>query len=72
MSIDIAQLDQRLSSVETALAQLQQKLGIAPSSPNWVEQISGSLADIPEGDYQQFLQCCRDVRTQDSAKDARP
>jgi len=62
MSIDIAQIDKRLSSVETALSQVQQMLGLAPSSANWVEQISGSLADIPEDDYQRFLECCRAVR----------
>ena len=32
MSIDIAQIDKRLSSVETALTQVQQKLGLAPSA----------------------------------------
>jgi hypothetical protein len=72
MSIDIAQIDQRLSSVETALMQVQQKLGLAPSSANWVEQISGSLADIPEDDYQEFLQCCRAVRNEDSTEELRP
>jgi hypothetical protein len=72
MSIDIGQIDKRLSSVETALSQVQQKLGLAPSSANWVEQVSGSLADIPEDDYQLFLQCCRAVRNGGSAEEARP
>ncbi len=62
MSIDIAQIDQRLTSVEAVLTQVQQKLGLAPSPANWVEQVSGSLADIPEEEYQQFLECCRAVR----------
>jgi hypothetical protein len=62
MSIDIAQLDQRLSSVEVALPQLQKKLGMPPGASNWVEQISGSLADIPDEDYQVFLECCQAVR----------
>jgi hypothetical protein len=62
MSEDLAQIEQRLTSVETALAQVQRRLGLAPSPANWVEQLSGSLADIPEEDYQQFLACCRAVR----------
>jgi hypothetical protein len=62
MAADIVQLEQRLTSVEAALTQVQQKLGLAPSAPNWVELVSGSLADIPEEDYQQFLDCCRAVR----------
>ena len=41
---------------------VQEKLGLVPSGTNWVEQVSGSLADIPEDDYQQFLECCRAVR----------
>jgi len=72
MSIDITQIDRRLSSVEIALTQVQQTLGMAPSSGNWVEQVSGSLADIPEDDYQQFLECCRAVRDQGSAEEPRP
>src|SRR5438876_913857 len=35
---------------------------VPPASGNWVERASGSLADIPEEDYQQFLGCCRTVR----------
>ena len=70
MSAEIAQIEQRLSSVETALTQVQQKLGLAPSPASWVEQVSGSLADIPEDDYQRFLECCRAVRNGGSVGDA--
>jgi len=66
MSSDIAQFDQRLTSLEAALAQVQRRLGLAPSSANWVEQVAGSLADITEEDYLQFLECCRAVRNGDS------
>ena len=72
MSIDIAQIDERLSSVETALTQVQRKLGLAPASGSWVEQVSGSLADIPEHEYQQFLDCCRAVRNGGFAEEPRP
>jgi hypothetical protein len=72
VAIDITEIDQRLSSVEAALTQVQQKIGLVPASGDWVEQISGSLADISEDDYQQFLDCCRAVRTGGSAEEPRP
>lgn len=71
MSIETAQIEQRLSTVEAALTQVQQKLGIAPPPANWVEQFSGSLADIPEEEYQRFLDCCRAVRKGDPIPDAK-
>ena len=70
MSTDIAQIEQRLEKVETTLIQVQQKLGLALSQANWVEQVSGSLADIPEEDYQTFLDCCRAVRDGDPILEA--
>lgn len=69
MSVEIAAIEQRLASVETALIEVRQRLGLAPPPRNWVEQISGSLADLPEDDYQQFLQCCETVRHGDSAQE---
>jgi hypothetical protein len=70
MSTDLAEIEQRLASVEAGLTRVQQKLGLDPSTTNWVEQISGSLADIPEEDYQRFLECCRAVRNGDFASDS--
>jgi hypothetical protein len=70
MSIDLTQIDQRLTSVETTLIQVRRRLGLAPPAQDWVEQISGSLADIPEADYQRFLQCCQAVRDEESAQES--
>lgn len=63
MNVDLAQIDQRLAAVEAALTQVQQSLGLAPAPANWVEQVSGSMADIPEEDYQEFLRYCRTSAT---------
>ena len=68
MSADITQFEDRLSSVELALNQIQTKLGLAPAGTNWVEQVSGSLSDIPEEDYQEFLEHCRAVRSGDTSR----
>src|SRR5262245_3069062 len=41
----------------------------ASKKANWVDQVSGSLADMPEEEYQRFLECCRAVRRGDAAID---
>jgi hypothetical protein len=64
MSPEIAQIESRLATVESALTDVKQKLGLAPLTGNWVDQISGSLADIPEDDYQRFLEHCRAIRAE--------
>jgi hypothetical protein len=40
-------IEQRLAAVETAVRDLQRRLANVPSSPNWLEQISGSFKDEP-------------------------
>jgi hypothetical protein len=65
MAIDLVQMEQRLAAVEAALVEIQQKLGLVSSPANWVERMAGSLADLPEEDYQRFLECCRNVRNGD-------
>jgi len=65
MATDVAQLEQRVATLEVALAQVQRKLAMSPSATSWVEQVSGSLADIPEEDYQHFLESCRAIRQAD-------
>jgi len=69
MSLENDEVEQRLSSVESAITQIQEKLGLTPAAPNWVERISGSLADIPKNDYQEFLECCRVVRNGEPISD---
>src|SRR4051812_45621696 len=63
MAADLKQVEQRLTAVETSLAEVRHKLGLAASPGNWVEALAGSLADISEDDYQQYLACCRDIRS---------
>ena len=40
-------IEQRLAAVETAVRDLQRRLANAPSSPNWLNQVIGSLKDEP-------------------------
>jgi hypothetical protein len=43
--VSTTNLEQRLSAVETAIAQLKQQSSSQPS--NWLEQITGSFKDDP-------------------------
>jgi hypothetical protein len=67
---DMAQIEQRLSTLEAGLSEVQRRLGLSPTVGNWVEQVSGSLANIPEEDYREFLAQCRAVRRGVSGSDA--
>jgi hypothetical protein len=62
MSVEVKELESRLTAVETALAQVQERLGILPPSSNWVDRIAGSLAELSDEDYRLFLDCCRRAR----------
>jgi hypothetical protein len=42
-----APIEQRLSAVEAAVADLQRRLPLSPSAPIWLEQVIGSFKDEP-------------------------
>ena len=72
MSTEYTRIAVPPSPVGTGLSQGDRKHVVAPFVGNWVDQISGSLAEIPEDDYQQFLDCCRDVRSGASIEEPKP
>ncbi len=45
-----AQLEERLTAVETALSEIQRRLATLAPAPNWLEQIIGSFKDEPAFD----------------------
>jgi hypothetical protein len=60
-------LEQRLATVEAEVAQLKHQLQLLQASKpqpngNWVEQMSGSMKDIPEDVWQEYLECMRQAR----------
>ena len=60
-------IEQRLATVEAEVAQLKHQLnGLETAKPqptgNWVDQISGSMKDIPEDDWQDYLDCMHQAR----------
>lgn len=65
---DIVEIERRLLTVEAGLAELRNQVVAKPTTGNWVDQIAGSLADLSEEEYQEYLACCRAVRDDDSAE----
>jgi hypothetical protein len=45
MSIDLGTLEKRLTALEAAVADIQRKLAMNATAPNWIEQISGIVKD---------------------------
>ena len=57
-------LEERLSAVEEAIAQLQKQVA-TPSSKNWLEQITGSFKDEPA--FEEVLAYGRAIRQDDES-----
>ncbi len=45
--INEAVLEQRLEDLERAVADLQQRLAGASAARNWLDQVAGSISDVP-------------------------
>ena len=58
-----ASIEQRLAALETAVRDLQRRLTNVPSSPNWLDQITGSFKDRPA--FEEVLQHGREWRQAD-------
>jgi hypothetical protein len=58
-----AQIEERLIAVETAIAELQQRLPPQPANPNWLEQVIGSFKDEPA--FEEVIAFGREFREAD-------
>jgi hypothetical protein len=45
--LDEVVLEQRLATLERAVADLQRRLAAAPPSHHWLEKVTGSISDEP-------------------------
>ncbi len=61
-----ADIQKRLTTLEREVAALKSKLDGGSegkkSDKNWFDEVAGSMKDIPDDVYDEFLQCCREVR----------
>lgn len=58
-------IEQRLATLENEVAELKRKLTGESSNgktASWVDEIAGSMKDIPQEDYDEFLRCCKEFR----------
>ncbi len=58
-----APIEQRLSAVEAAVADLQRRVPVAPPASNWLEPIIGSFKDEPA--FEEVLAYGREFRAGD-------
>lgn len=56
-------LEQRLSTVEQAINQIQQRLAMVTATANWLAQITGSFKDEPA--FEEVLEFGRALRAAD-------
>jgi hypothetical protein len=56
-------IEQRLTAVEQAVSELQQRLAHLPGATNWVARITGSFKDEPA--FAEVLALGRAIRTAD-------
>ncbi len=62
MATDV-QIEQRLTALEDAVRELQQRLTILPPATNWLEQIIGSFKDEPA--FEKVLEYGQTIRSAD-------
>ncbi len=64
---DQPNVEQRLATLEKAVAEIQSQLKTHPVAPDWIERISGSMKDKPE--FLEVLEYGRQFRQVDRPKD---
>ena len=55
-----ARLEQRITALEQEVAKLKRQLGI--EDRNWLDNLFGTMSDIPEEDFQEFVRLCKEAR----------
>jgi hypothetical protein len=65
--LDEAVLEQRLAALERAVAELQQRLPVAPAAGNWLEKIGGRIPD--EAAFLEAMEFGRAFRQSDRPPD---
>lgn len=62
-------VEQRLAALEQSIEVIIKRLESGSGNTNGFEPVSGSMKDIPEDVYLEFLSACRDIREADRPVD---
>lgn len=60
--------EQRLTAMEHAVRQLQDRLDALQGKSNWLQRFYGAFDDIPEADFQEFVRLGREFRNADRSE----
>ena len=58
--MDTPTIEQRVANLERELELLKQKSNVKTSE--WYDSVTGSMKEFPVGIYQEFRNCCLEVR----------
>ena len=62
-------IEERLAALEKEVAQLKQQLEQIIRSVNWLDRVAGSMKDIPESEFAEFVRLGREIRQADRPAD---
>jgi len=62
-------VEDRLTAMERAVRQLQDRLDALQGKSNWLHRFYGAFDDIPEADFQEFVRLGREFRNADRPSD---
>lgn len=70
---DSVSIEERVTMLEKEVARLKLQVSQLPKpNGNWLDQVSGSMKDIPEDVWKEFQEYCAEVRQADRPKDNQP
>lgn len=62
-------VEERLTSMEQAVRQLQHRLDTLQGKSNWLHRFYGAFDDIPKEDFDEFVRLGREFRNSDRPLD---
>ncbi len=67
MSVDLEVMERRLAAMEAAVAKIQSTLGMNAATPNWIEQVAGTVKDTEV--LEEMMKYAREYRHVDDPRE---
>jgi hypothetical protein len=66
-------MEERLAALEKEVALLKMRLDqLTSPKGDWITKLSGSMKDIPEDVWREFMECCAEVKREGRPPDDEP